>query len=327
MIRYLYHDRNGNVHHGAEDGLQPALQDNQGFVWLDLCEEPVDSCERLLSKLFRFHPLAVDDALVEVHVPKLDDWGEYTYIVLHAVRFQAESDEAIKTLELDLFVGHNYLVSYQTKAIPSIDLLWEASQRDVRLLGKGSAYLLYHIADELVSDVFPITDELGTQLDLLEDEILLDPGADAIEAVLRLKRAAFELRRVITPQREVLNKLSRGDSSSISAEQRMYFRDVYDHLVRLQDIVEGLRDLTGNVLEIHLSAVNNRMNEVMKVLTVITTLFMPITFITGFFGMNFFAPVFSTSVWTGRIAFQAAVVLLIAAPILMFGWMRSRRWM
>lgn len=327
MIRYLYHDGDGNVRHGAEDGLQGALEDTQGFVWLDLCEEPVEHCERLLTQLFRFHPLAVDDALVEVHVPKLDDWGTYTYVVLHAIRFQEGSDEPIKTLELDIFVGENYLVTYQANAIPAIERLWATCQRDLRLLGKGSAYLLYHIADELVSDMFPITEELGAQLDLLEDNILLDPGADAIEAILRLKRAAFELRRVIAPQREVLNRLSRGDSSSMTAEQRMFFRDVYDHLVRLQDIVEGLRDLTGNVLEIHLSAVNNRMNEVMKVLTVITTLFMPITFITGFFGMNFFSPVFSIPAWTGRAAFQAAVVLIIAAPIVMFLWMRSRRWM
>jgi magnesium transporter len=327
MIRYLYRDRDGNLQSGAEEGLEAALQDEAGFVWLDLREEPVENCERVLNSQFRFHPLAVDDALVEVHVPKLDDWGEYTYIVLHAIRFEGEQDQVIQTRELDLFVGANYIVSYQSRAISSMDRLWEAARRDARLLGRGNAYLLYNIADELVNDMFPVTDELGTRLDQLEDDILLDTQLNAIETILQLKRASFELRRVIMPQREVLNRLSRGDSSSITPEERMYFRDVFDHLVRLQDIVEGLRDLAGSVLEIHLSVVNNRMNEVMKVLTVITTLFMPITFITGFFGMNFFEPVFSSGMWTGQTAFQAAMLLLIIAPAIMLVWMRRRRWM
>jgi magnesium transporter len=309
------------------EGLQDVVKSNQGITWLDLREEAVDQCERLLRDVFQFHPLAIDDALVEEHVPKLDDWGEYTYVVLQAVKLTGQPEKIIKTKELDLFVGQNYLVSYQAEAIPAIDHLWEIAQRDERLLKKGIAYLVYQIADELVGDVFPITDELGARLDVLEDEILLEPRSDAIESILQLKRAAFELRRVILPQREVLNKLSRGDSSSIPFEQRMYFRDVYDHLVHLQDIVDGLRDMTGSVLEIHLSVVNNRMNEVMKVLTVITTLFMPITFITGFFGMNFFVPDVSFSAWSGQGVFWVTMLLLVCSPLVMWAWMRSRKWM
>lgn len=327
MIRFLYLDADGMVHRDEVDDIKDILEEKKNFVWLDLREEPVDRCEQLLKDAFQFHPLSIDDALVEVHVPKLDDWGEYTYIVLHAFLLDEELDEGILSQELDLFIGDNYLVSYQAHAIPAIDRIWENARRDKRLLSKGNAYLLYHIADELVSDVFPLTDELGERLDHLEDKVLLDARVDAVEEILQLKRASFELRRVILPQREVLNRLSRGDSNSINLEQRMYFRDVYDHLVRLQDIVDGLRDLTGSVLEIHLSVVNNRMNEVMKVLTVITTLFMPITFITGFFGMNFFGPSFSSTLWTGRSAFQIAMLFLIAAPLIMLAWMRGRRWM
>lgn len=142
-----------------------------------------------------------------------------------------------------------------------------------------------------------------------------------------MKRALLRLRRIIAPQREVLNKLARGDFAVVSSDDRVYFRDVYDHLVRLHEISENLRDLLGSALDSYLSVVNNRMNEVMKVLTVITTLFMPLSFLAGFFGMNFFQPTVPLEAWTSRTAFWLMLVTMVLAPVGMAIYMRRRGWL
>ena len=141
-----------------------------------------------------------------------------------------------------------------------------------------------------------------------------------------MKRVLMHLRRIVAPQREVLNKLARDEFAAIEGGSRVYFRDIYDHLVRLYDITEGMRDLAAGALDTYLSVINNRMNEVMKTFTLITTLFMPISFLTGFFGMNFFQPVASLLAWTGRPAFWILCGAVVLVPALMYVWLRRRRW-
>ena len=154
------------------------------------------------------------------------------------------------------------------------------------------------------------------------------PSNEIVQRIFTLKRATLHLRRVLSPLREVLNKLARDDYAVIDAKDRVYFRDVYDHLVRLHDISESLRDLVGGVLDTYLSVINNRMNEIMKTLTIITTLFMPIAFVTGFFGMNFFQPVANGLIpWTDNPAFILMMIIVIGTPLGMFIWMRKRKWM
>jgi magnesium transporter len=148
-----------------------------------------------------------------------------------------------------------------------------------------------------------------------------------LEQIFGLKRALLTLRRIIGPQREVLNKLGRGDYPVIPAGYNVFFRDVYDHLVRMYDISESLRDLVGGALDTYLSVINNRMNEVMKTLTVITTMFMPVSFLAGFFGMNFFQPSFRIAAWTSHGAFVALMAIMLLLPVGMFLWMRKRAWM
>jgi magnesium transporter len=148
-----------------------------------------------------------------------------------------------------------------------------------------------------------------------------------LEELFTIKRTLLRLRRIVAPQREVLNKLGRGDYGVIDVERRVFFRDVYDHLVRLYDITEGLRDLVGSAVDTHLSVVSNRMNDVMKMLAIITTLVMPLSFLTGFFGMNFFQPVSPLDAWTGRAVFGLALAAMVVVPVVMYLWMRRRAWM
>jgi magnesium transporter len=328
MIRSLYW-KPGST---ARTNLSPvdferALAEPGGLLWVDLSAEPASSAEPLLREVFGFHPLSVDDALEEAHVPKVDDWTDYIYLVLHAGVFDEASDELLDTLELDIFLGQNYLVTYQSQPLAAVERVWDALPRLERTIQRGTAYLLYRVADELVADYMPAIEALDEAIDQVEDQVFGDPQPALLERIFTLKRALLRLRRIVAPQREVLNKLGRGDFAVVALEDRVYFRDVYDHLVRLYDIGESLRDLVGSALDTYLSVVNNRMNEVMKTLTVITTLFMPISFMAGFFGMNFFQPGATLEVWTSTPAFVAVVLITVLLPAGMFVWMRSRAWM
>lgn len=284
-------------------------------------------CEHILLDTFAFHPLAVDDALEESHVPKIDDWQDYVYLVLHATYPGAEAGDALTTLELDCFIGPNYVVTYQAKAIDALTTLWENIERDSRTLQRSAAYVLYVVADTLASDYMQLLTVLDERIDAMEDRIFERPTNELLAQMFTLKRILLRLRRILSPQREVLNKLARGDYAVINARDRIYFRDVYDHLVRLYDITDDMRDLVGGALDTYLSVVNNRMNDVMKTLTVITTLFMPLSFLVGFFGMNFFQPVTSLPAWTGELAFTLTLAMMVLIPIGMYYWMRKRAWL
>jgi magnesium transporter len=328
MIRALYRTQAGHTRTDLRpEEFVAALEDDGGLLWVDLADESPNVCAPILRDTFGFHPLAVDDALEEAHVPKVDDWGRYIYLVLHAIVFDPLNDDPLTTLELDVFLGRNYLVTYQAQSLAAVDRVWAACQRDERHLQHGVGHLLYRVADELVADYMPAIERIDEAIDQIEDQVFDKPTPSMLQSIFVLKRALLHLRRIIAPQREVLNKLARGDYAVIDAEQRIFFRDVYDHLVRLHDIAESLRDLVGSALDTYLSVVNNRMNEVMKTLTVITTLFMPITFLVGFFGTNFFQPVARLNVFTDNTAFALFMAAMILLPAGMYAWMRKRAWM
>jgi magnesium transporter len=335
MIRSLYRTGAGDVRADlSTDALATALGDLEGLLWVDLCNEPVASCEPMLREVFGFHPLAIEDALEESHVPRVDDWGQYLYLNLHAMAFDRQAEEPLRTIELDVFLGRNYLVTYHAEPIASLDRAWAACQRDAcgdlsrtdRHLQRGAGYLLYRLADELVARHMTVVEEIDDVIDAIEDQVFGDPTPSTLQDIFTMKRALLRLRRITAPHRELLNKLARGDFAAVSSDDRVYFRDVYDHLVRLHEISENLRDLVGSALDSYLSVVNNRMNEVMKVLTVITTLFMPLSFLAGFFGMNFFQPAVPLEVWTSRTVFALMLVAMIVLPLTMGVWMRRRGW-
>lgn len=327
MIRILFTSRRTGLQADYPlDKLGRALRDSKGLLWVDFCGEPNETCEPILRQVFGFHPLAVDDALQQTHIPKVDDWGDYLYIVLDALDLKPGGGDALIYNELDIFLGANYVVTHHDDPLPALDHVWESCQRDVRHTSNGADHLLYRIVDYLVAAYMPIVETMDKEIDEIEDQIFASPSSGTIAKLFSLKRALLAMRRVITPQREVLNKLARDDYRVIDPRDRIFFRDVYDHLVRLHDLNESMRDLVGGALDTYLSVVNNRMNEVMKTLTVITTLFMPISFIVGFFGMNFFGPAADFSAWTGWPAFWVTLGILILLPLGMFFWMRRRTW-
>jgi len=321
MIRTLYRSSKG----GFTIDVPPthwrvALHDAEGLFWVDFGEEPPEVVEPYLRDTFNFHALAIDDALHEAHVPKIDDWGEYVYAVAHGVVFD-ENTLALSTRELDIFLGKNYLVTHHRQPIESVNRVWANTQKDQRRLESGADHLLYDLLDNLTADYLPAIDGLDATIDHLEDEVFARPTVHTLNTIFSVKRAVINLRRIIGPQREVLNKLARDEYAMIDPKDRVYFRDVYDHLVRLVDLNESLRDLTGGALDTYLSVTSNRINEIMKVLTIFTALFMPISFLAGFFGMNF------TGIPFDRAALLlAAVAVIVLTPISMFIWFRYKGW-
>ena len=327
MIRSLYYAPGKPLRTDIQPKEFPRLlRDRKSLLWVDFIGEPPEIAEPILLG-FNFHPLAIDDALQETHTPKIDDWGDYIYMVLNIMNYKHEDGVFESEIdELDIFLGRNYVVTIHDQLFSGIEDAWSACQRDLRHVQDGPDHLLYRISDSLVMGYMPLVEKIDRQIDQIEDQVFDNPTRNTLEQIFALKRILLTMRRIILPQREVFNKLARDDYRVIDPKDRVFFRDIYDHLVRLHDINESLRDLVGGAMDTYLSVINNRMNEVMKALAIITTLFMPITFVTGFFGMNFFEPVAHLTGWTNTQMFEVMLAIMLVLPVTMYIWMRRRTW-
>ncbi len=327
MIRSLFFEPGKPIRKNLPPQEFPILiRRRRGILWVDFLGEPPEACLPILQG-FGFHPLAIDDALQETHVPKLDDWDDYLYIVLnymHAHKNGEDWDTAVD--ELDTFLGANYIVTHHDHPLDAIELTWESCDRDPRTLQEGPDHLLYKIADYLVTGYMPVFEQIDEGINQIEDQVFDRPSPQILEKLFALKRILQAMRRILLPQREVLNKLARDPYKVVDPKDRIFFRDIYDHLVRLYDLNESLRDLVTGAQDMYLSAVNNRMNEIVKTLTIITVLFMPLTFLTGYFGMNFFEPLGDLTWWTTNPVFYVTLATVFILPISMYLWMRRRRW-
>lgn len=331
MIRLLYKPAQGSVTNPDLTDLAAILAQGQGVLWLDFTKESLTVGEPILQDLFKFHRLAIDDALTENHVPRVDDWQSYLYLVLRAFCYTTydltSSEEQLQLPELDIFVGHHYLVTYHEQPLTAVDRVWELCQRDERLLSNGADHILYRLIDEIINDAIAIVDQFQYTLNEIEDRIFTEPNPQIAESIFRLKRNILFLRRIISPQRDLLNKLARDNYAVIDPRDRIFFRDSYDHFMHLYEQLDVLHDLASGALETYLSVLNNNMNSVMKTLAVFTTLFLPLTFITGFFGMNFFTTTIQTDLWSGWFSFDLAIASMLLLPVAMLYWMHRRNWL
>jgi magnesium transporter len=326
MIRILYQDKHGTVMTDLPlEKLAEILAERSGVLWLDFDGESATTVEPMLNSTFNFHPLAIDDALHESHVPKVDDWQAYLYVVLRAVAY-SEKAKQLQVPELDVFLGPTYVVTYHSKPVGALEHVWAVCQADARWLKRGAAHLLYRLVDQLVSDAVTGVEQMNEDLDQLEDEIFSEVEPSTLAGLFALKHDILQLRRIVTPSRDVFNKMSRNSYTVIDDTDRLFFRDVYDHLMQLDDLLNDMLILVGSALDTYLSVVNNRMNDIMKTLTVITAFFMPLAFITGFFGMNFFQASAQLDNWTGSLALIVVLIFMAVSPLIMFFWMRRRSW-
>jgi len=271
----------------GEEMMRAAVASGDELLWVDL--EAVDREEAsLLSQVFDFHHLAIDDCFNRhIDPAKIDDYGPYLFLIAQAIHYEPRR-ERLEATELDLFLGPNYVVSFHQQPLPCLHELRRRCQENGPELARGADFLAHALLDALVDGYQPAVEELDETLERLEELVLAQPRSTFLEEILLLKRNVQRLRRTLIPQRDVVNRIARGEFPQVvRPESHIYFRDVYDHVVRVEELVESVRDLADGVLHTYLSAVNNRMNEVMKTFSVVAAIFLPLTLIASIYGMNF----------------------------------------
>ena len=255
-------------------------------VWVELQQQD-QACDQLLSEQLKLHSLTIEDIWAESEQPKLEDYDSYLYLLLHSI---TSSDQGrVKLVELDLILGPSYVITFDPHGL--VASVRSALERSPRMLERGPAWLMHALLDTAVDRYLPVIDHIDRELERLEDEVLRKAGTrqgpPLLRKILGFKRLLLGLRRMSVHQREILLRLARGEFEEIPPDAVPFFRDVYDHFLRVTDQVESYRDITTSALEAYLSVQSNRMNEVMKTLTLISTVMLPITFIAGLYGMNF----------------------------------------
>lgn len=290
-VRARRSDRSIALDLSLKEGMA-LLADPQALVWFDIDEESIEEIDTVSAALALNH-LTVEDLKHRGQRGKLEQFDGYSVLVMHSVGY----DPVVPTLEeheLDAVIGPNWVL---TGRDPHLVALVPGDDLDARLpamLGSDAGYLLYAIADRVVDSLFPVLDQMLDDVDDIEDRVILRPDNALLERIFAMKRNGVTLRKIVSPHLEIFTRFTSPAYGIVSAEHMIYFRDVHDHLIRVFEIVDSYRELMTGALEVHLSTVNNQLSDVMKRLTVLTAMFLPLTFVTGAFGMN----MVRSPVWT-----------------------------
>lgn len=319
MIRVWVADDNG-AREGTLAEAHQVVRDHSANAWLDFEGEDEPAVREALAP-FGVHPLVVEDLVLQVNRPKFDDYGDYLYVVVHSARWEPGVDRP-SLREVDMVVGEHWLVTYHDGETRSVAAAAALLARRPTLLSKGPAQLMHHLLDVLVDHYLPLMDRLAEEVDRLEEDVFSDASTHMHARLLRIKRGIGGLRRIVGPQRDTLLALTRDELRVIPAELRPYLRDVYDRLARVSDLLDSFRDESASVLELYLSAASNRMNLVIKRLTVIATIGLPLTVVTSYYGMNFKLPEYE---WTHSGWY--ALGLMVVTGLATWWFLRSRRWL
>ncbi len=297
--------------------------DSGVMLWADLGHVDPAAARKLLTEVFRFHELSVEDAVSESHHPKVEPYDGYLYLILHGIDFNATQQGGFSTHDTDFFIGPNYLVTVHDGTSRSIAAVQGVCVRNNFVIGSGPLALVHRIVDTMVDNYRPEVDQLEDRLDQVEEAVFGANNEAIVRQILALKRDVGSLRRVVMPQRDVIARLARREFPAVDEALSYRFRDVHDHLVRLADEANTFHDRVTGVLDAHLSFVSNRMNEVMKVLTLIATIFMPLTVLTSLYGMNVPLPSMPGG---DRAQFWEVVLLMLAISGGMIWLFRRRGW-
>lgn len=330
MLRAFIKRADGSVSNDASPAsLATAMKDGGSVFWLDMTK-PTEEEYGLLDEVFGFHPLAIEDSIHYSQRPKIESYQHlgdacqegYFYMVFHGPDVETFK-EKLRTKELDMFVSARYLLTIHDEEFRTIDEVAQRAAADARVvLDRGIDMLLHDLLDRITDAYMPILDYLGEELDEIEERALREPTPDVLQTISEKKRELLNLRRIVGPQREVVAQLTRGDVPFIRLEARAYFRDVQDHLVRTVETVELYRDLVLGARDIYLSSISNNLNQIMKTLTIISVIALPMTIVTSFFGMNFEALPGIHS-WYG---FLTAMGLMLGLVAWLLWWFHKKKW-
>jgi len=321
-IAFLQPDQSPQIIENAAQ-IQEKLSSTTGYLWVSIEHATDAEINQVLRDIFHFHPLVIEDCQSPGYqTSKIDDFIDYIFLVTHAID-PKKTEDNLETLELDFFLGSNYLVTcYTDEIMPPVSKTWNLIQKDYRLSRNGPDFLCHTVLDALVDDYMPLIDKMESDVEWLEDSVLEKPKTETLQRLLSLKHNIMSLRRIIAPQREVMNRLSRDEFPQIDRQSLIYFRDIYDHLVRIQDLTDIIRDIVSGALDIYLNSTSLRLNEIMKALTIVSTVFLPLSFITGAFGMNFLYIPGASS----KLGFYVMGLILVVLGIGMLLYFRKRRW-
>ena len=277
---------NNAIRQGGAELIDDWKPDGNDLLWIDIQQPEEKVLEPLLEERFGFHELASEDTLSPNTLPKYDAFAGYDFFIFRAVHVNV-TEHGSQTYKLAAFLSRNFLITVHRDPMQPVDDVCNRLPSDARLLGNGPDFLLYNIVDQMVDAHFPLLDEIEECVDDLQDAIFKDAEPSHLDELLHLKRDVNVLRRQSLPQRELLNQISRGDAQFIQRQHLIYFRDCYDHMFRISETIDVERDMMASTMEAYLSVIANRTNEIMKVLTILSTIMLPLTVIGGIYGMNF----------------------------------------
>lgn len=306
------------------DGLadfDKLMEAEDAILWVDLCK-PTDQESFILTHDFKFHPLAIEDVISEAPHTKLDDYNKYIFVVFPIADYIGR-EEGLKISEIDLFLGGNFLVTIHYEEHRIFDFLYNRAEKDERLISRGADFLFHAVIDSIVDNYNSTLDIFQFDVDQVEDDVLGEPDEDLVKTIYILRRDIVHLRRLVIPQKEVLSRLAGKNVKQIGNTSAVYFSDIHDHLLRVDDIANFQRDMLNSSLEAYYSTVSTRTNEVIKFLTIFTVLFIPPTFLVGLWGMNFeFMPELD---WKFGYLFSLILMVVVVLGLVLF--FRRKKWL
>ncbi|UNL85932.1 magnesium/cobalt transporter CorA [Priestia koreensis] len=286
------------------------------WYWVDF-DQPSNEESQLLSKHFRFHPLAIEDCLEFVQRPKMDFFDKYVFIVMHYLNQKTLSPE-----EVDVFVGSNYIVTFHKKSVRGLNNTWARVRKDTALQ-QGPMTILHAVMDQLVDDYFPPIYRIEDRLNEIEEDTDSDSSvSDIMDEVFDIRSDLSKMRRTVLPMRDLLYRILNSERIAHVNDQKIYFQDIYDHLLKITELIEANREFTSDIRDNYISINSDRMNSIMMTLTVITTIFMPLSFIAGLYGMNFT----NMPELRGHYNYFIVLAVMVLISIGMTLWFKKKGW-
>ncbi len=301
--------------------LDAALANPNATVWVDL-DGRNSACETVLSSSFGLHPVVIDDIFDDNAIPKVEEFPEYLYIVVHALDSRAETPRDLHTLELDILIGPRFVITHHSDTLRSIAAVEAEVRRSPRLIQKGSAFLAHNILDHIIDHYLPLMDRFDVAIENVEGRVIKTASAGDLEELIELKHSIRGLRRLAVQQREILHRLSRGEFDLIPEASLPFYRDVHDHFAQVAELADGYRDQLNDAMVVYMSTQSHALNHVMKVLTSMSAIMMPLTFIAGVYGMNFKNMPELDTTW----GYPAALGLMAVTGGALYTLFRRRGW-
>jgi len=318
---YAYTKGSTTVDERSPADLPKLIEDPNVIFWVDLCgRDPAH--DTLLTDVFKLHPLVLDDMFLDAPQPKVEDFGDYLYLVVHGLDRNAEQPDNIETIELDLVIGPRFILTHHPTTLRSTDTVETEIKRSAKLFAKGPSFVAHAILDHLSDHYKPLMERFDDEIELLEGRVLKDASASVVGEIFEVKRSLAKIRRVASHQREVVQRLARGEFDLIEESALPFCRVFAEHFVRGTDLADSYRDIVGSILDMYMSVQGQKLNEIMKVLTLMSTIMLPMTFVAGIYGMNFeFMPELRM-----KYGYYGAIAAMITIAVGLLLWFRKRKW-